>query len=268
MMKKLLCTLLAILLLAAPALANETVRLSDVNSEDTYRITLTRKAKFAGEEPNDHYTVQQGSATDGTYAYFLLESKDTFQCALFKFDMADWTLVDVVYHLPVDHGNDMTYNPNTNQLVVVHNRPNRDTISFIDPETLEIVGTHKLTVEVFSIAYSQTRNQYVVGLSGGQDFAFLDAEFNVVETHLANNTGYTTQGADCDDAYIYFPQWDQPGASNYVIVYDWEGNFVNQIKIKDLNEVESMFHVGDRVFIAYHAGRATVYEAKVEKITE
>ena len=265
-MKKLIAILMMLVMLTGSALANEVVNLYDVTADGTYQITLTKKTHFYGEGLQDHYKVQQGCATDGKYAYFLLESEVTLKCALFKVDLSDWSIVDVRYDVPVGHGNDMTYNPKTGLLVVVHNKPDYDTISFIDPDTLEIVGQKKLTVNMFSIAYNESRDMYVVGLSGSQNFSFLDSEFNEIEFHPVEHTGYITQGADCDDNYIYFPQWDDKNYANYVIVYDWDGNLVNKIKVKNMNEIESMCHVGDRVIIAFYAAKTVVYEAKVEKV--
>lgn len=265
-MKKLLAILLILLMTIPSALAAETVNLCDITADGTYQAVLTKKTYFLGDGLQDHYKVQQGCATDGEFAYFLLESKVTLKCALFKVDLDDWSIVDVRYDVPVGHGNDMTYNPKTGLLVVVHNKPDYDTISFIDPDTLEIVGQKKLSVNMFCIAYNETRDIYVVGLSGSQNFSFLDSEFNEIAFHPVEHTGYITQGCDCDDNYIYFPQWDDKNYANYIIVYDWDGNFVNKIRVKNMNEIESMCHVGDQVIIAFYAAKTVVYEAEIQVV--
>ena len=260
MLKIALCVMLSLACLLSSALAEETIKLTDVTAEGTYTANLKRLARMAPEGLKDHYKVQQGCATDGTYGYFILESQIDYKCSLWKTDLATWEVLDVRYELPLDHGNDMTYNPKLNQLVVVHNKPRYNMISFVDPETLEIVDSKELSVNMFSIAYNETRDQYVVGLSGSKDFAILDSEFNVIETHMGKDLGYTTQGCDCDDTYIYFPMWDKPNYANYIFVYDWDGNFINTVKLKSMDEVESMCHVGDQFYIAFYAAVSYVYE--------
>ena len=160
-MKKLLialCLLLSLACLAVSACADEQVTLKDVNSTDSYIAKTVRRARISGEGLNDHYKVQQGSATDGTYGYFLLESKITSQCALVKVSLEDFSIVEIKYDLPVDHGNDMTYNAKINKLVVVHNKPHYTWISLIDPDTLEIVETKDLGFKMFSIGYCEERD--------------------------------------------------------------------------------------------------------------
>ena len=165
-MKKLLtlalCAIMAMLCVLPSSLAEETIKLTDVTAEGTYLAKLTRLSRMCSEGLKDHYKVQQGSATDGTYAYFVLESQIDYKGSLWKCDLNTWEVLDVKYGLEIDHGNDMTYNPNTNQLIVVNNKPRYNTITFIDPQTLEITGTKQLAVNMFSIAYNETRDQYVV----------------------------------------------------------------------------------------------------------
>ena len=133
-MKKLLtlalCAIMAMLCVLPAALAEETIKLTDVTAEGTYLAKLTRLSRMCSEGLKDHYKVQQGSATDGTYAYFVLESQIDYKGSLWKCDLNTWEVLDVKYGLEIDHGNDMTYNPNTNQLIVVNNKPRYNTITF------------------------------------------------------------------------------------------------------------------------------------------
>ena len=254
---------LALCLTAWGAAGAEKATLREINGEDAYTAKLTRMLRLSGEGDAFHYKVQQGCATDGVYGYFILESQVNFDCSLWKVDLRDWTVADHKYGLPVDHGNDMTYNPKLNRLVVVHNKPRYNTISLIDPETLEITETKELDVAMFSIAYNEDRDQYVVGLSGGYNFSVLDSDFQETAFHIAKSTGRVTQGLDCDERYIYFPQWDKKTSENYLVVYDWDGNFINEVKVKSFQEIESLFHIGDEVYIAFNAGGSYIYKAEI-----
>ena len=259
---------LCLILSAVSALADN-ITLSNMDLSTPIKATLRRITQISGEDTREHrhYRVQQGSCTDGTYAYMILESQTDYKGSLWKVDLADGHVVNCVYGLPIGHGNDMTYNPKTGMLIVVHNKPDYDTISMIDPETLEIVETRKLTQNMFCITYNEERDQYVVGISGGYNFSILDADFNVVAFKVARNTGLVTQGADCDSRYIYFPQCSKDNSVNRIQVYDWDGNYIDYIRVSGYQEIESMFHVDDDLYICFNAQGGYLYKAKLEPDT-
>ena len=258
--------ILCMMLCAASALAEE-ITLSNMDLSTPIKASLRKIVNLTGEDTKEHrhYRVQQGSCTDGKYAYMVLESQTDYKGSLWKVDLADGHVVKTVYGLPIGHGNDMTYNPKTGLLIVVHNKPDYDTISMIDPETLEIVETRKLSRDMFCIAYNEERDQYVIGISGGYNFAILDADFNELAFHVAKNTGLTTQGTDCDNRYIYFPQNSKDNSINRILVYDWEGNYIDYIRVGAYQEIESMFHVGDDLYICFNASGGYLYKAKLEE---
>lgn len=269
MMKRIIAVMLMLCLMGlSSAMASELMPISEVTPEGTYKIELKRVLRLVpdGSLKYNHYRVQQGSCTDGTYGYFVLESQTDYKCCIMKVNLADWTVVDSRYFIDIDHGNDLTYNSKTNQIIAVHNKPNYNMISFIDPDTLEVVETRKLDIRMYCIAYCEERDQYVVGLSGGFQHVILDSDFNVVDFVMGKDTGLVKQGVDCDDKYIYFPQCAENNSANQIVVYDWEGNFINTIKISAFQEVESMFHVGDETYIAFNAAGGYVYRAEMKAV--
>ena len=60
------------------------------------------------------------------------------------------------------------------------------------------------------------------------------------------------QNADTDENYIYFTQWKGGNKGNVVMVYDWEGNYINQIRVKSYVEIESLFHAGDEWYVVFY----------------
>lgn len=266
-MKKLIsliCLLLCASMFAVTALADETVTLSDVTADGTYEAKLTRTIKFMGEGMLDHYYVQQGSCTDGVYGYFLLESRVDNACALFKLDLNTWEILDVKYNVPVEHGNGMAYNPNTNQFVVAHCKPTTNRLSFLDHDTYEVVGTLDLPFNFLSVGYDAVNDRYVMGHKDGKTWSVLDGEFNEIARHTILDGFCNNQDLDCNENYIYFLEWDTDKlyASN-ISIYDWDGNYINYIKLKSMNEVESMFHIGDRVILPFYTKAADIYEAEI-----
>lgn len=214
-----------------------------INSTDSY---VTSHEKVLDIAKYNGHRIMQGGCTDGKYCYFALNDGDV-KAYIFKYSVDDWKLVARSEVLPLDHSNDICYNPDTHELIVVHNAPNRDTISRIDPDTLEIKETRKIPYTIFSMAYNATRQMYVVGLSGGQNFATMDANFKPLKKYIANNTGYTTQGVECDDDFIYFVQYKQ----NVIMIYDWDGKFVTRIDLsiqgeepENISLVEGEFIIG------------------------
>jgi hypothetical protein len=108
----------------------------------------------------------------------------------------------------------------------------------VTPETLTVVGTETIGNSIYSIDYNPTTDRYVVGLSGGQSFCILDADFKVVSRvndPTPRTKGYTTQGVTSDDRYIYFVLYHK--SPNVITVYDWDGKFVTLIEL-DIGTIE------------------------------
>ena len=201
----------------------------------------------------------QGGCTDGKYAYFIIHGSAT---RLLKYDLKNFKLVDMVDCIGFDHANDITYNSKLNRLVVTNNSPHYDVLTVLNPDTLEVTSNQKLKLDVYSISYNEKTNQYVVGISGTYDYAVLDGKFKVVKKYSGVNTGYTRQGCDSDNEYIYFVQGEK---SNIVVVYDNKGNLVKKIKIDENLEVENMFHVGTDFYITMHYYGNYVYRIGLSK---
>lgn len=232
-------------------------------------ISSTSEFKFLVSKI-DTIKTSQGGGTDGKYFYQALIKKDTQTnevnniVKIVKTDLETGKVVKISEDLSLNHANDITYNPKIGKLVVVHNNPYRDRISFVDPETLEVTETKMIGMKIYSIAYNATYDRYVVGLSGGQTFTILDSEFRKISSSAFQptplTTGYITQGMECDDQFIYFVLYKQ----NVITVYDWSGNFVSLITldIKSI-EPENVFIYKDELYV----GCGTSTGTKIYKIT-
>lgn len=225
-------------------------------------LEYTAKRKFfmnAQTVNGTNYRQAQGGCTDGRYMYFVMNDtkSENSMTLIYKFAIGAKKPEQVSEPLQLDHANDMTYNPKTGQLIVVHNAPNKKKISFVDPETLTVTGTGEVPNKIFSMQYNESRDRYVVGLAGGQNFAILDSEFKTVRKFEVETTGYTTQGVDADDGYIYFVQYNE----NVVVIYDWEGQRVAVIPVKLTGcEPECIFHADGKFYIGAAAGGLACYE--------
>lgn len=224
-------------------------------------------------EAVDGFVTMQGGCTDGTYAYLLLEKKNTSYsasgegislCMLFKVNMSTWEVEGKSEPLAVDHGNGLTYNPNTNQLIVAHCKNLTSTISFIDPNTLKVTGSKDVGRKIYSIAYNASHNSYIAGIKGTVNFIVLDADFNQVgEEHSGIENGLNYQNIYCDDDYIYFTF---TGDKQAIMCYDWEGYFCGCYCVDYLVENEAMFQVGDDYYMTFYTGNGgTVYRLEFDK---
>lgn len=269
MMKKVFVLLLLIgfILTILPATAEGKLTAHELNATDSFAFSLKRLLVLMPPDTEEYrnYYVQQGCCTDGTYAYTILENQKIGKCSIWKLDMKDWSVVDVQYDLPIDHGNDITYNPVLNQLIAVHNKPNYTYLSFIDPDTLEVAAVQEMPYKMFSISYEPVYDRYVIGISGTYHFAVLDSNFETLAYYEGVETGFTKQNVDSDEHYIYFTQWKGGSKGNVVMVYDWEGNFITSIRVKSYQEIESLLHVDDDWYIACYSERAShIFEATLE----
>ena len=198
----------------------------------------------------------QGGYTDGTYYYQAFIVKDTASneanntVTLVKWEMENGVPLKEVSNVVLNHANDLTYNPNTNQFIVCHNKPFLAKISFVDAETLEVVGYKMLAYDIYCIDYNAARNEYVVGVCGGPTIRVLDENFNHKRgpyQPTRRTDGYVLQGVACDESYIYFVLYKQ----NVITVYDWSGNFITLIRLdvgsiepENISVVDKVIYVG------------------------
>lgn len=240
-------------------------------SENLAAQTLEKFMKITC--PSD-MTAGQGGYTNGKYFFQGFVQSDTasdeannVDCVA-RIDMETGEVELESERLQLNHCNDITYNEKLGYLVVVHNNPNRNCISFIEPENLTYVKTIALDYYIWSIDYNPTTDKYVVGLSGGQTFRILDSEFHAVgEVFTPNKVtkSSTTQGVASDDDFIYFVYYNP----NIIGIYDWDGNFVTTITLDKiavgLYEPENISVIGDTIYIGCYnkaSGNTDVFTLK------
>lgn len=209
-------------------------------------------------------TILQGGCTDGEYAYFCSLNGYKDVCSISKYKIDTWEEVARANVVDVDHGNDITYNKDKKCLVVCHNSPNRTLVSYVDKDTLEIIETVEIPLEIYSITYNAKTDKYAVGISYTFDFAILDKDFNVIQTIKGvKPTSTVKQGMDSDDKYLYFLL----SSPNAISVYDWDGNHYGVFELNNkakAYESEHIFHINDTLYIGYNSGFGKVYKTTIE----
>jgi len=216
-----------------------------INTADSFTTSVT---KIMDIPKDGNFKVLQGGCTDGKYVYSMLENQTVSpsQSKIVKIDSETWEIVKTSDEISAGHSNDMTYNSKTNQILIVHNAPDRELISIFDADTFEFIKTVTLSVDIYSISYNEANDRYVIGLSYGYNLAILDSDFKVTQTFTGKDTGNTTQGVDSDDTYIYFVMYN----TNTINVYDWSGHYIMEIPLVGISvEPENIFHFGEQLYV-------------------
>lgn len=209
--------------------------------------------------------VPQGGCSDGTYFYQMLITKqdtndeNNNECKIVKVNFKTGDVVKVSEALPLNHANDVTYNSKLNCLVVCHNAPNRNTLSYVDVNTLKIKETFKIDYEIYCIDYNASTDRYVVGLSGGQTFRILDGNFKATgKVHMPSDAtkDHVTQGVGSDDEFIYFALYMNQTRC-VISVFDWDGNHVGILHLDDTTsgsvqgrEIETVSVVDGEIYLS------------------
>ena len=210
----------------------------------------------------DDFKTAQGAATDGKFAYVVMKKKegDTETDRIIKIDMASWEIVKESEELALDHGNDMTYDPVKNQLVVTNMFNN--IISVIDPETLTITKQVKPAYGTWATGYIDGTEQYTFLAYGTPSgLVITDSDFNPIRSSvLTGADGYIGQGMDADAKYAYVPLSPNTGKTdNIVQIYDLAtGEYLGIISIGTKMESESMFHVGNDFYIHFNSSGSKI----------
>ncbi len=227
---------------------------------------IEKKTVFSTEIEGYATCALRGGASDGKYAYYSVCERiadDVARTKLLKIDMETWSVVAQSADLRMGKATDIAYDPNKNQLVVTHGDKNA---SFVDADTLEIVETKELEIRViqYGVAYDKTKERFIVGNSGYDSDVF-DKDFGYIK-RLRGLDGHTRHGIECDGKYIYFLQ--SATRNNWLMVYDWDGDFVTKIAIPKPCSAANLFIKNDRFIIAFDNARektGDIYEMTLKE---
>ena len=230
-----------------------------------YRISVD-SVKIAHTQKQGQYGIGQGSASDGTYVYFVLRNSNDTGSVITKHRMDDGSFVAVSEVLQLGHGNDMTYDAKNHRLVVAHGQSEGKILTLVNADTLALIRDINIPEGSGAITYSVAKDRYAIS-QGGSTLHILDSEFKWVASYRrSDKTGYTAQGMGSDEDFVYFPMSGK--TDNVLVVYDWNGKYITTINVPMSHESESMFWVGGKYYIAYNTSGEACYETTFEIIFE
>ena len=243
-------------------LVNGMADFSILASSRGYTLNL-KSTKLAVLAKTDKYTIAQGCCSDGTYIYGVIRKSDNSGVIIRKHKLSDGSYVATSKELPLFHGNDLTYDSKNGRIVCAPGQSQGGQLIFIDPNTLTVTGSVKLTTSAGAITYNRKYDRYAIS-RGGKTLEILNSNFEVIASYTrTDKTGYTAQGMGSDDNYIYFPM-SKDDKQNVIVVYDWYGNYIRTIQSDVTREAESMFWVNGRYYFAhnYYKEGMNVWEGK------
>ena len=228
-------------------------------------VTLEKKLSLPRSGGENGFNMQ-GGGTDGKYGYFIMVTRgpsETAMSYIHKVDLESWEILKISQPLPLHHANDLCYDPKHHRLVISHCDVHPDWVSFVDPDTLELIETVTIPQPHYSMAFCPEKGLYVAGKSRTYDFVLLNEDFEP-QRLLPGEDGHVKQGMECDEDYIYFFQTGI--RNNWIFVFDWEGTFLRKIPVPMVGESENLFVWGDRLIGAFnnHEGwTGDIYEMKL-----
>ena len=203
-------------------------------------------------EGHDGYSVTQGAATDGRYAYYMMTSSSNQNGRVLRVNLsnpADYAAGPVIN---IHHANGMTYDSKRKQLVAVGYGVWKHQLSFIDPNSLNLVSQRYIAYPyniggvdnsakhngIAAIAYIPKYNVYVARSRGRDEQGGGNSSFNNdlwvinadnvsvighVFVHVTGRYPETYQSMDADEKYVYYLLSPGSGQGNNIILcLDWD----------------------------------------------
>ena len=255
--------------LSLPAGFSEVLESEKADSRDSIIRSSSPVVAYTGSHvqipPYNGFNAAQGAATDGTYFYCVLKKKsgDLETDVIAKMKIGEKKPEKYSEELPLDHANDMCYNPDENLLVIPNMLGKK--ISFVDPETLTLVksiSADALGGTPWAIGYNAKEKLYVV-FAGGY-INFCDKDFYVKrQMSFHNDSNYVGQGLDCDENYIYVPMsydTSKGTSDNIIVIYDWNNGYIRTVHLDQKIESETMINYDGKYWIVFNSGGAKISE--------
>ena len=173
------------------------------------------------------YRTQGGCYTGKNY-YQAIISKNEETAVILKKNVETG---EIIYSepRPMEHANDITYNPKTNQIIVTGSG---EKLYIYDADTLEYIKTVNLGYTISAISYNEHDDTYVT-LSWENNYYF-DADFKYIKTNKMRKREKTSQGMCSDENYIYNLYCESIGGGKYktfVIIHDHNSNLINEVTV-------------------------------------
>ena len=240
-----------------------------------YYKTAVKEFGTSGPSPISGVASTQGAVSDGEFVYFAFRDNadngagDTGVYSVIVKDKITATGLERVAATEKfvgGHANSMAYCDADGLLYLVAANSSGAVVR-VDPKTMAVVDTKYYMPAPTAITFNQKQGKFM--MRSGSTLTVSDAtlERTIVTAKRSDGSKYVTQGVGSDDMYCYFPMSPSSAngtdSNNQLLVYDWEGKYVQTLVVELPYESEDMFTVGSRYFINFAGSKAVghrVYE--------
>ena len=175
---------------------------------------------------------------------------------------AIWLIIIASYEgIKAGLTNDLVYVASKNQIIAVHNGNASQKISIYNASDMSLVKTVTLSFNIYSMTYDSANNRYLVGVSSGYSYAYLDLDFNKTgEIALSKSFSNTRQGANLSDDGLSLIL----SGSNMAAWYSSNGTFIGSVALSMCSgSTQSICNIGDTYYIlsSTSSGASCLYKA-------
>lgn len=209
----------------------------------------------------DYSEGMQGGGTDGEFAYIAGDGVGDL-CRIFKYSLPEWELVEISKPIVLKHANDISYIEKSDLLTVAHCVDVDQGFSYVDPNTLEVVGVGAFPVNCWGLEYDDVKERFVVE-ADWKNYIF-DKDFNLVDELSYGDSDGTPQSLYIEGEYIFDVRWDMNllrysdipfkdcDFLNYIMIHDYENAYVEKAHIPVVKgEPEYIFRHGNMYYIGF-----------------
>lgn len=225
--------------------------------------------KEAGKKLLNH-DIGEGSCSDGKYLYMCFEYRcrdkqgnKTVEIRIAKIRLADKKLLKVSKSLRIGHANSIVYNKRIRKLIATGDKKKDPNLRIIDPGSLKVLRTVHVNTARFrdtpegfnALGYDSKNDLYYIRARDFNGYMYvLNNRFVATKRFVLNHNPATyIQGIEMEGDYILLSQSRyQTSTKNTVTLFDREGHRLQDIQLGLTGELESVFHVGNKLYGTVH----------------
>ena len=249
---------------------------SDLTELMPDHLYATLSERVGGVPKSGNFKALQGGTATADYAWFAMINTADYDTKaagvwIYKLDAKTWKVIKKSEVLMLDHANDITYIPQTNEIAVAHCYVDSQKATFLNADTLTVTRVLRSNTKGFyALAYNADRDEFIGG-TGKANMNKYSGNLTFKQYYEGTGTQLTTQGIYCDNNYIYHILYssglkDEPDNMIFVNRYD-NGQKVAKIRLSISGQEPENLSIVNGAFIigcnSSNAAEVDIYRTEV-----